>query len=88
MLDQIFGTEIITSKTNSTIVKIAKLTNKKHRNEYNLFACDGVKLFLEASRAQTENLTTTTDSSSQRISTLQRNILSSYMSMAVLIHRW
>ena len=49
MLDQIFGTEAITSKTNSTIVKIAKLTNKKHRNEYGLFACDGVKLFLEAS---------------------------------------
>ena len=48
MLDQVFGTEIITSKTNSTIVKIAKLTNKKYRNEYKMFACDGVKLFQEA----------------------------------------
>lgn len=48
MLGQIFGTEIITSKANSTIVKIAKLSNKKYRNEYKLFVCDGVKLFLEA----------------------------------------
>ena len=50
MLGQFLNAEIITSKTNSTIVKIAKLTNKKHRNEYKLFACDGVKLFEEASK--------------------------------------
>ena len=48
MLNEIFGTELITSKTNSTIVKIAKLTSKKYRNEYKMFMCDGVKLVKEA----------------------------------------
>lgn len=48
MNGEIFGTEVITSKTNSTIVKIGKLTNKKYRNEYKMFICDGVKLFQEA----------------------------------------
>ncbi len=45
---QIFGAENITSKTNSSIVKIAKLSNKKYRNEYKMFVCDGIKLFQEA----------------------------------------
>ncbi len=48
MLEQIFDVEKITSKTNSTIVKISKLVNKKYRNEYEIFVCDGVKLFKEA----------------------------------------
>ena len=48
MLNEIFGTEVITSKTNSTIVKIGKLSNKKYRNEEKLFICDGKKLLLEA----------------------------------------
>ncbi len=48
MFNEIFGTELITSKTNSTIVKIGKLSNKKYRNEENLFICDGKKLLNEA----------------------------------------
>ncbi len=48
MLNEIFNVETITSKANSTIVKIAKLSNKKHRNEENLFVCDGKKLLIEA----------------------------------------
>ena len=48
MLNEIFGTDLITSRTNSTIVKIAKLSNKKYRNEENLFVCDGIKLLNEA----------------------------------------
>ena len=48
MNEQIFGVEIISSKTNSTIVKIAKLSSKKYRNEYGMFMCDGVKLLKEA----------------------------------------
>ena len=48
MFEEIFGVETITSKTNSTIVKIAKLSNKKYRNEENLFLCDGIKLLKEA----------------------------------------
>lgn len=48
MLNEIFGTDLITSKTNSTIVKIGKLSNKKYRNEENLFVCDGKKLLNEA----------------------------------------
>ena len=48
MNGEIFDTEVITSKTNSTIVKIGKLSNKKYRNEYKMFVCDGVKLFQEA----------------------------------------
>lgn len=43
-----FRAEIITSRTNSTIVKIGKLSNKKHRQENGLFICDGVKLVKEA----------------------------------------
>ena len=48
MNEEIFGTEIITGKSNSTIVKINKLVNKKYRNEYELFMCDGTKLVKEA----------------------------------------
>lgn len=48
MNNQIFNTEIITSKSNSTIVKIGKLVNKKSRNEAGLFTCSGIKLFEEA----------------------------------------
>ena len=48
MNGEIFGTEVITSKANSTIVKIGKLSNKKYRNEYKMFVCDGIKLFQEA----------------------------------------
>lgn len=48
MNSKIFNTDYITSKSNSTIVKIAKLLNKKGRKESQLFALDGVKLFIEA----------------------------------------
>ena len=48
MIEQILGQEVITSKTNSTIVKIGKLVKKKYRDEDKLFLCDGVKLFHEA----------------------------------------
>lgn len=48
MFEKIFGVETITSKTNSTIVKISKLSNKKYRNEDKLFVCDGKKLLIEA----------------------------------------
>lgn len=48
MIEQILGQEAITSKTNSTIVKIGKLVKKKYRDEDKLFLCDGVKLFHEA----------------------------------------
>ena len=48
MFNEIFGTEMITSKANLTIVKIGKLSNKKYRNEENLFVCDGKKLLNEA----------------------------------------
>ena len=43
-----FNLDLITSKTNSTVVKLSKLTNKKSRNEEKLFCLDGVKLFWEA----------------------------------------
>ena len=46
--NEIFNVELITSKTNSTIVKIAKLTDKKYRKSENLFVCNGKKLFIEA----------------------------------------
>jgi len=45
MNSQIFNVECITSRANSTIVKIAKLLNKKDRKEAKLFTLDGVKLF-------------------------------------------
>ncbi len=48
MNSRIFNVECITGKANSTIVKIAKLSNKKSRREEQLFTLDGVKLFLEA----------------------------------------
>lgn len=48
MNSTIFNVDCITSKSNSTIVKIAKLLNKKERKEEKLFTLDGVKLFLEA----------------------------------------
>ena len=48
MNSQIFNVECITSRSNSTIVKIAKLLIKKNRNDEKLFTLDGIKLFLEA----------------------------------------
>ena len=48
MNSQIFNVECITSKTNSTVVKIGKLTNKKYRKEEKLFVLNGIKLFSEA----------------------------------------
>lgn len=48
MNSNIFGVTEITSKTNSTIVKISKLENKKYRYEEKLFICNGIKLFNEA----------------------------------------
>ena len=48
MNNLIFNVPIINGKTNSTIIKIGKLQNKKYRNEEKLFICDGVKLFCEA----------------------------------------
>ncbi len=48
MNSSIFNVNEITSKTNSTIVKIGKLSNRKNRYEEKLFLCHGIKLFLEA----------------------------------------
>ena len=48
MNSKIFDVDLITSKANSTIVKISKLLNKKGRREERLFLCDGIKLFEEA----------------------------------------
>ena len=48
MNSQIFNIEVITSKSNSTIVKYSKLLSKKSRKEFQLFTLDGVKLFEEA----------------------------------------
>jgi len=48
MNNEIFNVPFITGKSNQTIVKIAKLQNKKYRNNEKLFICDGVKLFNEA----------------------------------------
>ena len=39
MNSDIFGVTEITSKTNSTIVKIGKLNSKKYRNIEKLFLC-------------------------------------------------
>ncbi|MBQ7352909.1 MAG: RNA methyltransferase [Clostridia bacterium] len=54
MNNVIFNTDLITSKTNSTIVKIGKLMNKKSRNEDHLFVCNGIKLFEEAVNCKVE----------------------------------
>ena len=49
MLNNIkLGVDLITSKSNSTIVKITKLHEKKYRNIDRMFICDGLKLFFEA----------------------------------------
>ena len=48
MNSEIFNTEIITSKSNSTIVKIGKLLSKKSRAEDKMFICSGIKLFEES----------------------------------------
>ena len=48
MNSQIFGVECITSKANSTVVRISKLMQKKARKEEKLFLLDGTKLFIEA----------------------------------------
>jgi len=48
MNSDIFGVTEVTSKANSTIVKIAKLNNKKNRSIEKLFVCNGIKLFFEA----------------------------------------
>lgn len=44
------GTELITSKSNSLIMKISKLSSKKYRNIDKLFICNGIKLFEEAEK--------------------------------------
>lgn len=54
MNNLIFNVTEITSKTNSTIVKIGKLENKKYRNEEKLFVCNGIKLFREAVKFNTK----------------------------------
>jgi TrmH family RNA methyltransferase len=43
-----FITEKITSRQNQLVTRIAKLSDKKHRDAENLFRIDGIKLFLEA----------------------------------------
>ncbi len=48
MNNEIFNVPLIIGKSNSTIIRIGKLQNKKYRNDEKLFICDGVKLFLEA----------------------------------------
>ena len=48
MNSQIFGVDCITGKTNPTVMKIAKLMQKKARKEERLFTLDGTKLFIEA----------------------------------------
>ena len=48
MNSQIFGVDCITGKTNSTVMKISKLMQKKARKEERLFTLDGTKLFVEA----------------------------------------
>lgn len=48
MLNIKLGLELITSKSNQTIVKISKLNEKKYRSSEKLFLCDGIKLFKEA----------------------------------------
>lgn len=50
MNNLIFGVELITSKSNSTILEIAKLSEKKHRVAKKQFLCDGIKLFKEAKK--------------------------------------
>lgn len=40
--------EIITSRQNPTVIKIRKLTDKKHRESERLFRFDGIKLCVEA----------------------------------------
>ncbi len=54
MNSKIFGVTEIVSKTNSTIVKIGKLNNKKNRSVEKLFICNGVKLFMEAVKFNAE----------------------------------
>ena len=48
MNSQIFNVECITSKSNSTVIKVSKLTQKKNRKEEHIFTLDGIKLFEEA----------------------------------------
>ena len=48
MNSEIFEVNEIVSKTNSTIVKIGKLSSKKHRISEKMFICNGIKLFLES----------------------------------------
>jgi len=43
-----FNLPVITGKSNSTIIRLGKLQNKKYRNDEKLFICDGIKLFKEA----------------------------------------
>lgn len=44
----LFGNEIITSRQNSTVVKLFSLLDKKERKKSRLFRIDGYKLFCEA----------------------------------------
>ena len=46
--NELFNTEVIISKSNSTIVKIGKLIDKKYRKLEKMFLCDGIKLLEEA----------------------------------------
>lgn len=48
MLNLDLKLDLITSKTNTSIVKYAKLANKKYRFDTNLYLCEGIKLFEEA----------------------------------------
>lgn len=50
MNDFRLNAELITSKSNPTIVKLSKLNNKKYRNIDKLFICNGIKLFEEAEK--------------------------------------
>jgi len=46
-----FADEIITSRKNPLITRMAKLSDKKFRDAEGLFRIDGVKLFLEAAKS-------------------------------------
>ncbi len=46
----IYHAEAVSSRSNGTIVSLAKLSNKKYRDEERLFLCEGTKLTEEALR--------------------------------------
>lgn len=43
--------ELLTSRTNPLVIRMAKLADKKHRDEEGLFVIEGVKLFEEMQKA-------------------------------------